>query len=175
MAIIKIGSSAACDIKFRDNIDSLWATISENDNRMLVLQIIAPNVVCYVNGNIVTDTYWIIYGDDININGFILDWVHLRELLFENNISEWDKRNNTTRTDEFISASCIYGPPNPISENNSHQYSPSTLYGPRNPISENKTPKYYQPTIYGPPTPSPKKIMWILLLLILAVLFIVCI
>lgn len=176
MAIIKIGSSDVCDIKFSDNVDSLWATISNNDNMMLVLQITSPNVVCYVNGNLVNDTYWIIYGDNININGFILDWIHLRELLFEkNNISDWNKRNNTIRTDEFIPAPCIYGPPNPIRENNSRPYSPSSLYGPRNPISENKTPKYYQPLIYGPPSPSPKKIMWKLLLLILAVLFIVCI
>ena len=93
MDTIKIGTSDNCDIKFygKNITSSVWATISANDKRMLVLQILANNVRCFVNNNNVSNQYWIKYGDEIRINGYTLDWEHINDLLYnEVKISNWE-------------------------------------------------------------------------------------
>lgn len=94
MDTIKIGTSENCDIKFygKNITSSVWATISVCDQKMLVLQILANNVGCFVNNNSVSNQYWIKYGDEIRINGYTLDWKRINDLLHDDEkISNWER------------------------------------------------------------------------------------
>lgn len=106
MSIIRIGSSAECEIRF-DVIspkDSVWAIICSEENNMLVLHRIVNSVQFFVNNNEVADKYWIRYGDVIIINGFRLDWQLITQLL--NGYSA--VQGNIVKP-----APCVYGPPIP--------------------------------------------------------------
>lgn len=139
MTTITIGSSDVCDIKFEENgsIKTIWATISISDKNMLILKIISKDVICFVNKNNITDHYWIMYGDEININNFILDWALLNELLSSNQIKS--------------SKSFAFQEPSSIIETKKDIYTQPTIYGP--PPIIKKTSVYSNSTIYGPPPP----------------------
>lgn len=94
MATITIGSLDQCDIQlYKKNIArSVWATITASNDKMLLLQILVNNIRCFVNRNNVTSTYWIKYGDEISINGYVLDWTCINRLLPSANVnstSDW--------------------------------------------------------------------------------------
>lgn len=106
MSIIRIGSSAECEIWF-DVIsakDSVWAIICPEENNMLVLHRKVNSVQCFVNNNEVADKYWIRYGDVIIINGFRLDWQFITQLLNEYSVVQGNRVKPIP---------CVYGPPIP--------------------------------------------------------------
>ena len=107
MSIIRIGSSAECEIWF-DVIspkDSVWAIICPEENNMLVLHRKVNSVQCFVNNNEVADKYWIRYGDVIIINGFRLDWQFITQLLNEYSVVQGNRVKPIP---------CVYGPPIPV-------------------------------------------------------------
>ena len=106
MSVIRIGSSAECEIWF-DVIspkDSVWAIIYPEENNMLVLHRKVNSVQCFVNNNEVADKYWIRYGDVIIINGFRLDWQFITQLLNEDSVVQGNRVKPIP---------CVYGPPIP--------------------------------------------------------------
>ena len=107
MSIIRIGSSAECEIWF-DVIspkDSVWAIICPEENNMLVLHRKVNSVQCFVNNNEVADKYWIRYGDVIIINGFKLDWQFITQLLNGYPVVQGNRVKPIP---------CVYGPPIPL-------------------------------------------------------------
>lgn len=78
--IFRIGTAAACEIIVPDGIPSnvVWAHLTISEDGMHLLTIVERGIVCCVNGNAVSQQYWVNDDDVIEIEGRILNWDYFR-------------------------------------------------------------------------------------------------
>lgn len=78
--IFRIGTAAACEIVVPDGIPAnvVWVHLAISDEGMHLLTIVEHGIVCCVNGNAVSQQYWVNDDDVIEIEGRILNWDYIR-------------------------------------------------------------------------------------------------
>ncbi len=137
-----IGTSRDSDILLCEAREpgGVFATISLDDLNMMVLRLAERQVSCTVNGNVVTDRYWIKENDEILVEGYRLDVGQVIEKLGEIypyavlGIEHKEEDEATDVFDDNVeSQALIYGPP-PIEHEEDivffdEEYQ-SDLYGP---------------------------------------------
>lgn len=78
--IFRIGTAAACEIVVPDGIPSnvVWVHLTISEECMHLLTIVEHGIVCSVNGNAVSQQYWVNDDDVIEIEGRILNWDYFK-------------------------------------------------------------------------------------------------
>ena len=78
--IFRIGTASACEILISDGVPAnvVWVQLSISDEGMHLLTIVEHGIVCRVNGNVVSQQYWVNEDDVIEIDGRILNWDYIR-------------------------------------------------------------------------------------------------
>ena len=78
--IFRIGTAAVCEIVIPDGIPAnvVWAHLAVHDEGMHLLTIVEHGIACSVNGNAVSQQYWVNEEDVIEIEGLTLNWDYIR-------------------------------------------------------------------------------------------------
>lgn len=78
--IFRIGTTAACEIVVPGGIpaNAVWIHLAISDESMHLLTIVERGISCSVNGNVVSQRYWINEDDIIEIEGRILNWDYIK-------------------------------------------------------------------------------------------------
>lgn len=77
--IFRIGTASACEIVIPDGIpaNAEWVRLAISESGMHLLTVVEHGIDCYVNGNAVSQQYWVNENDVIEIGSRILNWDYI--------------------------------------------------------------------------------------------------
>lgn len=78
--IFRIGTATACEIEIPEGIPAnvVWVHLAISAEGMHLLTVVERGIVCCVNGNAVSQQYWVNESDIIEIEGRVLNWDYIR-------------------------------------------------------------------------------------------------
>lgn len=78
--VFRIGTASACEIIVPEGIPSnvVWVHLAINDDSMHLLTVVEHSITCCVNGNTVSNQYWVNEDDIIEIEGKTLNWDYFK-------------------------------------------------------------------------------------------------